>query len=404
MSETGKPLVKPPSIPALLTYLGGLAKPAPRIFSFVRSEKARAGKDNGSGPPAARLTPGLVALATLDELIVAVMKTPGRVPSADRLDDAIRELMTAHALYERRGWLADPTSFHRTPPPAERPGIRRIRIPSIGFEQLTFPSEYKPDPEDPGLDRWLGHESNNTVHAWMLRHRDGKDRPWMLCLHAFAMGYAPVDMWALRAKWFHRELGFNVVFPVAPMHGPRRIGYMSGAGFMTYNLIDSVHGFTQSVWDIRRLMGWIRAQGAERIAVYGASMGGHIAGVLAGLEPDLACVLPAFPTTDLVDLMRQHGPAHLREHADEHPLAGRFAEEVQRVVMPLALPPVVPTDRLAIIAGLADRMAGPAQAHRLWEHWDRPRVAWLNANHLAFMWSGEVTGFIRKALKENDLL
>lgn len=389
-------------MPALLAYLGGLVRPAPRMLGFVTGERRRARDTRGqdsAAPPAARLSPGLVALATLDELIVAIMKTPGRIPTPDRFDGAVAELVAARDLYARRGWIADPLSYHTAPPPLERPGIARgPRLPGLGYEHMTFDSGYSPDPEDPGAARWLTHEPNHTVHAWVLRHRDGAARPWVVCLHAFGMGYAPVDLRAFKAGWLHRDLGLNVIMPVMPMHGPRRIGRLSGAGFMTYNLVDMVHGFGQAIWDVRRILSWIRAHGGERIAVYGASMGGHIAALLAGVEPDLACVVPAFPTADLVALMREHGPGSIVKRAAGNPLAGEVAEQVQRLASPLALPARVPAERLFIVAGLADRMATPAQAHRLWEHWGRPRIKWLNANHLAFMWSGEVTGFVREAL------
>ena len=61
------------------------------------------------------------------------------------------------------------------------------------------------------------------------------------------MGYPYVDLWGFRAMWLHCVLGLNVAFPIAPLHGPRRIGRLSGAAFMTYNLVDIVHGFAQAV-------------------------------------------------------------------------------------------------------------------------------------------------------------
>lgn len=384
-----------------LAYLTGLLRPAPRLLGFVLSERARARKDSAGAFPAARLTPGLVALAALDEWTVAFMKTPGRMPTRDGYAAAAEEMRAAHAVYAARGWLDDPASLHREPPPLERPRIARSRsLPLI--EHMRFPSLYEPDREDPVRDRWLAREGNRTAHAWLLRHRGGP-RNWIVCLPAFGMGYHAVDLWAFRAMWLHRTLGLNVVIPVAPLHGPRRSGRISGSEFMTYRVVDLVNGFAQGIWDVRRILGWIRASGAGAVGLYGASMGAHVGAMLAGIDPGLACVIAGFPTVDLAALFIEHGTPSLRALAESHGLLGPQAQAVHRLVTPLALPPVVPAERLFVMAGLADRMATPAQAHALWEHWGRPRIAWMNTNHVAFFWSGEVQGFVREALATTGL-
>jgi hypothetical protein len=204
--------------------------------------------------------------------------------------------------------------------------------------------------------------------------------------------------------WLHRVLGLNVVFPIAPLHGPRKIGRLSGAAFMTYNLVDIVHGFAQAVWDTRRVLGWVRAQGGKTVGVYGVSMGAHLAGLLAGIEPDLSLVLSAFPTCNLTDLFIEHGPKHLRRKAEKHGLIGPEAEQVHSLVSPLGLTPRVASERLFICGGLADRMATPAQAHKLWVHWGMPRITWFDANHVAFMWRGEVGDFVREALSTTGII
>ena len=395
---------------AILSYVGGLITPAPRLLGFAISEGRRArvaektlGEDSAAIPPL-RLTPGLLALAALDEWTVAFMKTPGRMPTDAAFAEVSAEIGAAHDLYERRGWIDDPASFHPAPPALETPAISRSRLPGVGFEHLSFESGYEPDAQDPGRDRWLSHEANRTAHAWVLRHRYGQDRPWVVCLHAFGMGYPYVDLWGFRALWLHRALGLNVVFPIAPLHGPRRIGRLSGAAFMTYNLVDIVHGFAQAVWDTRRVLGWVRAQGGTTVGLYGVSMGAHLSGILAGLDPDLSFVLSAFPTCNLTDLFIEHGPRNLRKRAEEQGIISDEAEAVHRLVSPLGLPAVVSRERLFICAGLADRMATPAQAHKLWMHWDMPLIEWFNSNHVAFMWRGEVAGFVKQVLQTSGLL
>jgi len=64
----------------------------------------------------------------------------------------------------------------------------------------------------------------------------------------------------------------------------------------------------------------------------------------------------------------------------------------------------VPAERLFICGGLADRMATPKQAHLLWLHWGMPRIQWFSANHVAFMWRGEVGDFVKEALSTTGIV
>ena len=96
----------------------------------------------------------------------------------------------------------------------------------------------------------------------------------------------------LRAQQFHRELGFNVLAPVLPLHGRRGTGgRISGIGMVSLDWVANVHAVTQAVWDVRRCLAWIRERGAPSIALHGISLGGYTAAMVAGLEDDLSCVI-----------------------------------------------------------------------------------------------------------------
>jgi hypothetical protein len=93
---------------------------------------------------------------------------------------------------------------------------------------------------------------------------------------------------------------------------------------------------------------------------------------------------------------------------ESHPLIAALARyggppedevrTVHRVISPLAAPPRVPRANRYIFAGLADRMVPRKQVRDLWEHWERPRVAWYNGTHLSFVGEAEVAALLREAL------
>jgi pimeloyl-ACP methyl ester carboxylesterase len=351
----------------------------------------------GGRPPDPALSWQLTAQVALDEMLLGYMKSPRRFPEDADYATVARELQDAAALYTRRGWVDHPETYHRAPKPIH-PLTRRSRAAPMPFERLSWPSQYRPRTGEPGRERWLGYEANRTAHAWVLR--GDPNRPWLVCIHGFGTGQPVSDFYAFRARRLHRELGLNLVLPVLPIHGPRRVTRMGGAELMSHELQNFVLGMAQSMIDIRGLIAWTRTQGAQRVGVYGMSLGAYVAALLATLEPGLEFVLAGAPLCDIPDLFKHHSTATLRRRVDPTGTLGDTAKIVHRVISPLAAPPLLPTERLAIFAGLGDRMAPPAQAQRLWEHWGEPRIAWYEGSHITFLWSKVVAAFIDDTLRE----
>jgi hypothetical protein len=109
------------------------------------------------------------------------------------------------------------------------------------------------------------------------------------------------------------------------------------------------------------------------------------------------------PVVDFPRLMRHHADGRLRRLGDEYHLMGEEVERVHRVVSPLALPALPSIDRLAVYGGIGDRMATPAQAQALWEHWERPEMCWYPGNHVGFFWSAKVERFVAARLTATGL-
>ena len=165
-------------------------------------------------------------------------------------------------MFQEHGWLDDPASYHDVPPPLTDVALRKARSGTIRYTVMSFDSGYSPHEGEPGHERWLADRENQTVYVWMLRHPE--PRPWIICVHGAAMGQAGSDLRVFRAAWLHTVLGLNVALPIQPRHGPRRAGLPIGVGFPNHDLMDTVHAVTQSAWDIRRLIGWIRDAGHEQ--------------------------------------------------------------------------------------------------------------------------------------------
>ena len=380
----------------------GVAQAAPRTAAFLARSWATS---RLPGSEASRPTIGLAAQVLLDEVLMAAMKNPRLFPSDDDYVRAGRDIAAAHEMWSARGWLDDPERFHRNPDVPVGCMVTRERALNVAYEHLTFPSRYEPHAGEPGRERWLGYEANRTAHAWVVRTRE-QGRPWLVCVHGWGMGSPLMDLRAFRARRLSRELGLNLLVPVLPLHGPRqKPGANGGEGFMTIDLIDAVHGFAQAAWDIRSAIRWIRFHEPDAsVGIYGLSLGGYTAALTASLEDDLACVIAGIPATDLVDLYRRHSPPKVRRRALESGALGPKAVDVHRVVSPLALEPKPTPDRRFLFAGIGDRMSTSRQARKLWEHWDRPQMAWYPGGHVGFFFAGDVSRFVEHALADSGLV
>jgi hypothetical protein len=346
---------------------------------------------------------GVASKVALDELFLATELAAAPLVRVREQRRVIDELGAALTLFEKHGWIDDPIRYHRKPPALRRALLEPGWLPGLSYERLSYDSGYEPHPEEPGRDRWLAYEANRTAHAWVLRHR-GKPRPWLVCVPGYRMGHPMVDFTGFRARWLHRRLGLNVAIPVLPLHGPRRIGRRGGDGYFCGDFVDTVHAQAQALWDARRLVGWLRANDAPRIGVYGVSLGAYTTALLAATEHDLDCVVAGIPAADFTRLVRSHVPDLLLRAVERFGFSFDRIERLLRVVSPFALEPGVPGDRCYLYAGLVDRLASPDHARDLWEHWGRPRVAWYHGSHVSFLWEAAVKELLMEAFQARGLL
>jgi len=344
----------------------------------------------------------LSAQVAADEALLATVTLAQPTPASGDQGRIRGEVREARELFDDRGWIEKPADYHQAPPALTDARLCPARSRSLDYERLSFESGYQPRVEEPGRDRWLSYLPNRTAHAWVLRHPSAS-RPWMVCIHGYQMGKPLFDFPAFRAAHLHHRLGINLVLPVLPLHGPRKIGRVSGDGFLAADFMDTIHAEAQAMWDIRRILSWVREQGGSRIGVHGLSLGGYNTALLACLDEDLACAIPGIPATDFSRLVWRHGPRLQIRYAEHHGLLQDEVTEVTRVVSPLALTPVVPKERRYIFGGVADRLVPADQVRDLWRHWDRPRIEWYQGGHVSFRVHRPVDRMLDEALRECGL-
>jgi len=328
--------------------------------------------------------PSKAAAVALDEAVLLWWEVTRARERRRDIQAIAAEVRAAVDRSHEQGWIDHPERFQLRPPPLEKAGIRMTRVRGLGaVEHLSFPSEF--EPQDPEVrDGYLAARANRTVHTYLWRHRGGL-RPTLVCVHGYAMGRIGFDARRWDVEWLHRTLGLDVAALVLPLHGLRASGRRSGAGFLHGHPLSTNAAVAQSVWDLRRLWGWLRAEGASSVGVIGVGIGGYVASVLASVENGLACAIPVVPAVRLDQLVwRQMSPgrrAMLRAAGlTEHLLATAWS-----VHSPLRMRPRVSHDDRFLVGGAADRVVPPEEVAALWEHWGRPGIHWAPGSHFGWL-------------------
>lgn len=347
--------------------------------------------------PSISRSPLVAAKIVFDEIFFMSEVLLARfVTGADR--ERLRaEIVEAIGFFADAGWLADPASYYPAPPALEPRAITTESSLGRTYRHLEFASEYEPRRGEPGGERWHGRAANRTAHAWLLQH-PGPPRPWLVCLHGYRTGSPLTGFFQFSPRWLHETLGVNLVLPVLPLHGPRASGWRSGDGLFSGEVLDLVHLKAQAVWDLRRLLAWLRARDGMPVGLYGLSLGGGIAALAAGLEPDLACVIAGMPMVDVMGLVDRHVPPFIRGLAESFGISFDDVGQLLRIVSPLSMPARVDPDRLFIFGGVADRIVPSHQVRALWHHWGQPRIEWHGGSHTSFGIESKVGLLVTEAL------
>jgi hypothetical protein len=348
------------------------------------------------------LSAGLNTGVAADETLKLLLQIRAAVRPPLLLGEVAQNLRAAAERHLEQGWVREPHRAHLTPPALEKPSLTRTRIIGAGqLEHLRFESEYQPN--DPEIrDDYLAHQRNRLAHAYLWRHPSGP-RPTLICIHGYGMGRIALDARAWDLDWLHRRLGLDLAAVVLPLHGPRAIRRRSGAGFFDSHPLWTNAAFGQAIWELRRLAGWLRSQGAPFLGVFGISLGGYTAALFASVEARLSCAITMVPVVSLTAMMRRDLSEEKRLAREALGLTEEVLDQVWAPHAPLAHAPRVAKQGRLIVAGLADRICPPDQAQALFEHWERPAIHWFPGTHLIPMGRRATRARIEQHLRDTLL-
>ena len=211
---------------------------------------------------------------------------------------------------------------------------------------------------------------------------------------------APVVM--ISHGWAHKTLrtiehlyvrpfvraGFSVAFVAHPLHFERTPpGAYSGELVVSADVVLTVEAFRQGVVDILGTANWLRAEGHGTLGLFGYSLGGYLAGILAAVRDDWAfAVIGGAGDSPVSPILDTPLGRNIREDLEACGMLDRARlHRAWKVISPGAFRPRLPKERILLIAGRYDRIMLPASVRRLWRSWGRPPIQWMNRGHYALL-------------------
>ncbi len=228
-----------------------------------------------------------------------------------------------------------------------------------------------------------GCEENDRLHMDIWLGPKGWRSPAMFMLHGhMSVSDVGYRLWASKLN----KLGWTAVFFHLPYHyGRRPKGVLSGEMALTSNLIRTSTGIQQAVVELRAVSQLLQKRGCPNIGLWATSYGGWIAGLLVSLEKSLSTAWLLEPITD-VDWAIWESPATivLRRQLRERGISREMVRFHTSKVCPGHQKPLIPAERILLLAGTFDRIARPETIRELSRKWQGSHYAEFRQGHVGY--------------------
>lgn len=283
--------------------------------------------------------------------------------------------------------LARETLF---PAPDRLPRVRRRQrwsLPGFENEDLAFASLHEPI-ETLFRDHYHARSRRiQTVYARRIRPNGTTGRPRLLYIHGYMQPETVIEEHGFLGV-IARTLDVEIVQLQPPYHGRRkpRSSPYDGELFWTADVVRSFEAMRQTILDARTLLSVMLDESPAPVGVAGLSLGGAFSASLACLEPRFDFSAPLVAHMDMGALLR------------DAPVLGAMRKDLARFGWTPAefgaffrrigwddLVPVIPTDRILLLAAEKDRFFDADVMRAMWRRWGEPEIHWYPTSHMAFV-------------------
>jgi len=257
-------------------------------------------------------------------------------------------------------------------------GWRAVRVSTVSdrFEiwNVTFPSPVK-----------TPVESNNTVHCEYFRCRQSGPRPAVIVLHILG-GDFPLSRLFCNTLTQH---GVHALFLKMPYYGPRR-DESSRRRMVSPDPQETVAGMTQAVLDIRYATAWLASRpevDADRLGVFGISLGGITAALAATSEPHIknVCLLLAGGSIGQAGWDSAEAKPLREQWLAKGGTREQFVE-ILSAVDPVNYAAANHGKRILMLNATDDEVIPRTCTESLWKAFGQPPIKWYSGGHYSVVW------------------
>lgn len=292
-----------------------------------------------------------------------------------------------------------------------RHGVEQFEEYVSGIEKLTFEEFYAvPDclqieklPER-GTFSCLsplvsGTRENDQMHLDIWLGPKGWQSPAMFMLHGhMSVSDVGYKMWAKKLN----KLGWTALFFHLPYHYGRRPRYaLSGEMALSSNLIRTSEGLRQAVVELRAVLRMLKKRGCPHVGLWGTSYGAWVAGLLVALESSISTAWLLEPIVD-IDWAVWESPATivLRRQLRQRGITRESVRRLMEKLCPGNSKPLLPYERILLLAGTFDRIAPPETIQVLHKKWAGSHYAEFRQGHVGYQLMPESLRLAKKKFPE----
>jgi dienelactone hydrolase len=231
---------------------------------------------------------------------------------------------------------------------------------------------------------------NNTVYGHIYRAgEDWRARTSVVLLH----GWNGEKLYKWLFPWIARRLnraGVNVAMFYLPFHGVRKPEKREDAArnFISSDLFHTVEAARQGLADARVVIGWLLAQGSPTVGVWGISLGGWLAGLLACHDKRLSFSVLQVPLVELDAAIRALPFCKPIRQG----LRGRRFDSGRLNLA--SWRPLTALDKTLMVECRDDEFIAAEDVEAVWRAWGEPVIWRLPYGHISVLLSRGVTGKI----------
>lgn len=245
---------------------------------------------------------------------------------------------------------------------------------------------------------------NNRVWGQLITAERGA--PWVVIVPGLGTGAFGRDSYDVFQTVHAREAlsaGLNVALIDLPCHKRRKAkGCTSGEGFFSPDLAETAGLFRQGAADLIALVRWLEQERPGRIALWGTSLGGAMAGLATAFLPQLTASVLMEPLDNPGDpLLYLKSTQDIVGQIEAAGVDPQSVPELLRHVAPSSHRPAIAKERILFVTTLWDRIIHRDCQERFWEAWGQPpRLTW-EGGHVTTAYNRRVVNEALAFLREH---